>query len=106
MTPRRACLACCGVRKMPMLSGTSGASRDRSGLMTSHFLPPSVVLNRTLAPKNSTCGSTVESDLAVLAPAGHAGRAALLLCAVDPVGKLVVGDDMVELRRGLVVPRT
>ena len=47
-----------------------------------------------------------ERDLAVVAAAGDAGRAALLLAAVDPVGKLVVGDDVIELGRRLVVPGT
>src|SRR5262249_20725232 len=46
-----------------------------------------------------------EGDLAVLATAADAGRAALLLAAVDPVGELVVGGDVVELGRRLVVPR-
>ena len=43
-------------------------------------------------------------DLAAVAAAGGADGAALLLAAVDPVGKLVVGRDVVELGRGLVVP--
>ena len=45
-----------------------------------------------------------EGDLAVVAAAGDAGRAALLLAAVNPVGKLVVGADVIELRGRLVVP--
>src|SRR5271157_610248 len=43
-------------------------------------------------------------DLAVVAAARDAHRPALLLAAVDPVWKLVVGDDVVELRGRLVVP--
>src|SRR5581483_12415612 len=43
-------------------------------------------------------------DLAVVAAAGDPGRPALLLAAVDPVREPVVGDDVVELRRRLVVP--
>src|SRR5260370_5385668 len=39
-------------------------------------------------------------------PAGRGGGAAVLLRAVDPVRKTAVGDDVVELARGLVVPRT
>src|SRR5207244_3855828 len=46
-----------------------------------------------------------KGDLAIVAPAGDAGRAALLLASVDPVGELVIGDDVVKLRGGLVVPR-
>jgi len=46
-----------------------------------------------------------DSDLAVGAAAQDAGRSALLLAAVYAVGKGVVGADMVELCRGLVVPR-
>src|SRR6266571_9166395 len=38
--------------------------------------------------------------------AGRGGGAAVLLRAVDPVGKTAVGDDVVELAGGLVVPRT
>src|SRR5207249_8113717 len=34
-----------------------------------------------------------------------ADRAALLLPAVDPIRKLIVGDHVVELRGRLVVPR-
>src|SRR5205823_5636017 len=45
-----------------------------------------------------------EGDLAVVAPADDASGAALLLAAVDPVGELVVGADVVELGRRLVVP--
>src|ERR1700681_1693484 len=44
-------------------------------------------------------------DRAVVAARHHAGAAALLLAAVDAVRKTVVGDDVVELRRRLVVPR-
>ena len=45
-----------------------------------------------------------ERDLAVVAPARDARRPALLLAAVDAVGEGVVGRDVVELRRRLVVP--
>src|SRR5271170_1226534 len=45
-----------------------------------------------------------KSDFAPVAAAGGAGRAAFLLSAINPVGKLIVGDDVVELRAGLVVP--
>ena len=45
-----------------------------------------------------------KSDFAPVAAAGDAGRAAFLLSAVNPVGKLIVGDDVIELRGGLVVP--
>src|SRR4029077_2461769 len=45
-------------------------------------------------------------DLAEIAAAGDARAAALLLPAVDPVGELVVGDHMIELGCGLVVPGT
>src|SRR5205085_3694743 len=45
-----------------------------------------------------------ERDRAVVAAAGGSDRAALLLAAVDPVGKLIVRRDVVELRRRLVVP--
>src|ERR1019366_4686735 len=41
---------------------------------------------------------------AIVAAAGDTGGAALLLPAVDPIRRLVIGDDVVELRRGLVVP--
>ena len=39
-----------------------------------------------------------------LPAAGNADRAALLLPAVDPVGELIVGRDVVQLRGRLVVP--
>ena len=45
-----------------------------------------------------------EGDLAVVAAARDAGRAALLLAAADAVGKRVVGGDVVHLRGRLVVP--
>ncbi len=46
-----------------------------------------------------------EGDPAVVAPARDAGRAALLLAAVEAIGEGVVGRDMVELGGRLVVPR-
>ena len=46
-----------------------------------------------------------KGDLAVVAAAGDAHRAALLLAAAQPIGEGVVGIDVIELRRGLVVPR-
>src|SRR5581483_2644548 len=45
-----------------------------------------------------------EGDFPVIAAAGGSHRAALLLSAINPVRKLIVGNDVVELRRGLVVP--
>src|ERR1035438_2080238 len=51
-------------------------------------------------------GPVAECDLAEVAAAGGACRAALLLAAVDPVGELIVGDDVIKLRGGLVVPGT
>src|SRR5205807_140664 len=47
-----------------------------------------------------------EGDLAMRATTAHGRRAAFLLAAIDPVGKLVVGDDVIELGRRLVVPGT
>src|SRR5439155_24276256 len=46
-----------------------------------------------------------ERDLAVVAAAHDPGGSALLLAAVHAVRELVVGADVVELRRRLVVPR-
>src|SRR5205807_7937922 len=43
-------------------------------------------------------------DLAIVAPAVHAGGAALLLAAAHAVRERVVGVDVVELRGRLVVP--
>ena len=37
--------------------------------------------------------------------AGDADGAIVLLCAIDAIGELVVGCDMIKLRRGLVVNR-
>ena len=45
-----------------------------------------------------------ERDLPVVAPTRNARRPALLLAAVHPVRETVVGADVIELRRGLVVP--
>ena len=45
-----------------------------------------------------------EGDLPVIAAARDARRAALLLAAADAVGKGIVGGDVIELGRGLVVP--
>ena len=47
-----------------------------------------------------------KGDGAIVAAAGDTNAAAFLLSAVHPVGKLIVGNDVVELRGGLVVPRT
>src|SRR5579885_3749899 len=43
-------------------------------------------------------------NLAVFAAAGNFGASALLLAAEDPIWKPVVGDDVIELRRRLIVP--
>src|ERR1035437_8798806 len=40
----------------------------------------------------SDCGPVAEGDFAEVAAAGGAYGAAFLLAAIDPVGKLVVGD--------------
>src|ERR1019366_10085818 len=45
-----------------------------------------------------------EADRTAVAPARNRDRAALLLAAVDPIRKVVVRGDVVELRRRLVVP--
>ena len=45
-----------------------------------------------------------EGDFAIVAAAGGAHRAALLLSAVDPIGEAIVGDHVIELRGRLVVP--
>src|SRR5882762_11764842 len=45
-----------------------------------------------------------ESDLAIVATAGDAGRAALLLAAAQTIRKGVVGIDVIHLRCRLVVP--
>src|SRR5262249_3885196 len=47
-----------------------------------------------------------EGDLSVPTPATHPGRTALLLAAIDPIRKLIVRDDVIELGGGLVVPGT
>src|SRR5205807_4728726 len=46
-----------------------------------------------------------ERDLSVVAAAHDSGGPALLLAAVHAVRELVIGADMVKLRRRLVVPR-
>ena len=43
-------------------------------------------------------------DLSVIGAAQNRGTTAILLCPVHNIGKLVIGDDMVKLCRGLVVP--
>src|SRR2546423_6231890 len=45
-------------------------------------------------------------DCAVIAAAVDANRAALLLSRADTVRKRIVGDRVIELRRGLVIPGT
>jgi len=45
-------------------------------------------------------GPIAKGDFAEVAAAGGADGAAFLLASVDPVGKLVVGDDVIELRGG------
>src|ERR1700674_1399597 len=47
-----------------------------------------------------------KSDFAKVAAAGGSDRDALLLGAIDPVRKLVVSNDMIELRGRLVIPGT
>src|ERR1700687_1111503 len=48
----------------------------------------------------------VERDRAVRSTAGNCHCPAVLLRAVKPVGEAVVGDDVIELAGGLVVPGT
>src|SRR5580700_3329495 len=57
----------------------------------------------TLAPARGK--PITRGDLIVIGTAGHGSASAILLRAVHDVGKLVVGDDMIELCSGLVVPR-
>src|SRR5258708_22297983 len=51
-------------------------------------------------------GPITKSNFAEVTAAGSADAATLLLSAIDPVGKLVVGNDVIKLRRRLVVPGT
>src|SRR4029077_12653798 len=45
-------------------------------------------------------------DFAIVAATEHAGRTTVLLCSIGAIGKQVVGGDVVELPRRLVVPGT
>ncbi len=45
-----------------------------------------------------------EGELSVVAAAGDAGRAALLLATANAIGEIVIGVDVIHLRGGLVVP--
>ena len=45
-----------------------------------------------------------ESNLSIIAAATDADRAALLLAATETIRKRIVGCDVIELRRRLVVP--
>src|SRR5690348_12536635 len=47
-----------------------------------------------------------KGDCAVVAASGDADRTALLLSCATPIGKRIVGDGVVKLRGGLVVPGT
>src|SRR5262249_52245683 len=53
---------------------------------------------------NADSTPTAPGDRAIIAPASYRRRAALLLTAVDPVRPAIVCDDMIHLRRRLVVP--
>ena len=55
---------------------------------------------------NADRGPVAECNLAKVAAAGGSNAAALLLSTINPVRKLVVGDDVIELRGGLVIPGT
>src|SRR5215472_7204417 len=46
------------------------------------------------------------TDRAKFSLARHRRRATVLLCAVNPIRKLLVGDDVIKLPVGLVVPGT
>ena len=46
----------------------------------------------------------MKGDAAIVAAAGNAGAAAVLLAAADAIGEGVVGGDVIHLRGGLVVP--
>src|ERR1041384_6070874 len=43
-------------------------------------------------------------DLAIVAAAGHARRSAFLLPSIHPIGALIIGNDVIELRGRLIVP--
>ena len=45
-----------------------------------------------------------KGDLPIRAAADDGGRAALLLAAINPIRKLVIGADMIKLGGGLIVP--
>ena len=45
-----------------------------------------------------------EGNLAVSAATTNPGRAAFLLSAVHPIGKLIIGNDVIKLRTWLIVP--
>src|SRR5579871_3920991 len=47
-----------------------------------------------------------DGDCAVVSTGGRTYGTALLLTCANGIGKKVVGDDVVKLRGGLVVPRT
>src|SRR5207253_2681479 len=50
--------------------------------------------------------SVVFGNVAMIGPAWNRRGSAVLLRCVDTVGKLMVGDDVIKLRGGLVVPAT
>src|SRR5206468_384366 len=55
---------------------------------------------------NANGSEAAEVDCTMVASTRHGRRATLLLPAVYPVWKPVIGNDMVELRRWLVIPGT
>ena len=97
-----------------VLPGAQDLRRDVLHLARVHIEPRSLAavdeirmkrIGRDVAILFNTDSTPVaESDRAVIAATLHARRAALLLPAVNPVRKLIVSDDVIELRRRLVVP--
>ena len=65
--------------------GIARIGRDVAALAAAHFVP------------------VLAGDDAVVGPAGDGDGGVVLLRAVDAVGPLVVGGDVIELRGGLVV---
>src|SRR6266566_3644977 len=104
------------LRRVVLVAANEDVHNLSSGLVEAHHaaVPPARVNNirvqgigRDVAELEPTNRKPIaKTDLAVIAAAGYGGGAAILLWRVGNIRELIVGDDVIELPRRLVVPRT
>src|SRR3984885_15207789 len=95
----------CGRRNIETLAGGPiEATQDAEGASAVDDVLVRAIDDDVAAFLSADGRPIAKSDLAVIAAAGDGGGAAILLRAVNAIGETIVGCDVIELRRRLVVP--